>query len=404
MSLSTPAWRRLGLKLKYAKDQPDTVNVLGAGRTSTAENGEERPHKRQRTNKLGSEDSHHVDLTRNSALISESSNFQTSPQVSGQATETAVPNTPKRRKSVTFSTDTKASDGDTRITIDFPAGSPGSTPYKASNSRDTVQSALATTNAATQDTAEKGARRTKKKKVPSAKKLSRQHSNVKAKPDSALPYLAQHRTERSSWKFNKNRDVWIVSHALDTSAIPTSHILALAGYVQGLPMNAGSRQRLVRECKARIAETDDQNIRTKDEEKKFLALLREEKINADTQDDFLEHIPRPVILLWALGETITHSNGNDITQKPVTLNGQLPERKRKSRTAAPVDISSSESESDTDSSSSDSDDDESGTLQSNGVKVISSADETSSSGTDTSSSGDSDSDSDSSSENETDSE
>lgn len=399
MSLSIPAWKRLGLKLKYAKDQPDVADVSGVERISTqgpqvTENHDgERPHKRQRTSKTAKEETNYsqdLDQTRKSPMAVELKTTSDSPQRVDGATNTTVHKTPKRQKSVTFSTDTKASDGDSRITIDFPAGSPGSTPYKANQSRDAVDSDLATPD----DEPEKSK---KKKKSSSVQKLNRQQPNGKGKTDSALPYLAQHRHDKESWKFNKNRDVWIVSHALDIKAIPSDHVLALAGYVKGLPTKAGARQRLIQQCRDSLAELEDSTHQGKEEQEKFLALLENSQANVESHIEFLDSIPRPVVLLWSLGEDVESAKNIGATESLMAISKPLAERKRKTRTAAPIELSSSESDSGTDSSDSETGDDDgqSGAKVSNGIGISSMADDTSSSGTDSSSSSDSSSEDDS---------
>lgn len=350
MSVHVPAWKRIGLELKFARNTPDAVAVPAeqrqlAARTGQEQNGpagsvKERPSKRRRLD--------HDQLRQEQRIANALSNSNVSSrEPTLTTTEIDVKNdkhsnfmnegttSRQRKKSVSFATDTKADDGDTRTTIDFPTGSPGNTPKKT----------VSTTELATTNSPRSVTNPPKKRKAPIKVGTSDSSKN--------LEYLRTHYEDRSTWKFNKNRDVWILTHALDTDSIPTSQNRALAGYVHGLPERAASRSRLIERCREVLhpmgveGSTIDQAAI---KQHLISSLNMSEGIDKTAGlDRELEALPRSYLLLWAMNVDTDDQHENTTTAS--TSEGK---RKKKSRTAAPIDLSSS-SESDSDSSSSDSD-------------------------------------------------
>lgn len=362
MATPVPAWKRLGLKLKYAQDKPLEIGDTLMTNEAHTGLGQERPAKRQRLNLT---DSPNVEKSTNGTLKPSKQPKQSGKAHSSSQAKENVPQ-PKRKKSVTFTNDTKDEDGDTRTTIDFPSGSPGSTPKKQAT--EVVDAASPSANSS--------AKNKVKKKSSAERKAAR--NALKDKSDPSLEYLSQHRTHRSAWKFNKNRDVWILSNALKVDSIPSSHLLALAGYIRGLPRNAGSRTRLVKECQEALKDAEIVNDETAKQE--FVDAVNSSSEMTIPEASSYSSLSRAQLLLWALDEGIVQPTSISIQTK----------KARKSRTAAPVDISSSESESDSDGVS-----DLSNEIQNKST--------TSNTKDDTSSSGSSDSESESESDSSTDS-
>ncbi|KAK5094016.1 hypothetical protein LTR70_008407 [Exophiala xenobiotica] len=402
MTSHVPAWKRLGLKLKNANEQPENVvdsqkdrTLAGTKAHDTSSDLFERPAKRQRL-----DDSPKINASSTPDHARAKSERYSSGRRNGQHS-VETDDTPKsgkqatkRRKSVTFTDDTKVEDGDSRVTIDFPAGSPGQTPQKARISKAGTDSPDATGSPSPAAFgADEAAPVRKKKKAKTGKKTQGNQRQSKDKSDPALEYLHQHRYHHDSWKFNKNREVWIVNRALNTETIPNTHVLALAGYVRGLPESAGARARLVKECREALADggleadsNDQGKLRT-------LSILESKSDEAEVQP-FLETHSRPAILLWALGEST--QSGSKSTASTATNSHTSSEapRKRKTRTSAPIDVSSS-SEDDSSDSTSDSDADESLKSKTNGMKdktngTSTIADDTSSSGSSSPEDGDQD--------------
>lgn len=406
MATHTPAWKRLGLKLKYAKELPDRPSTAISAKAHDHDpEASERPAKRRRVAKNDSTRS----LEHNSAQsssdnltrIRELKNVK-APNGAPPPSE-ALPTTSQqpiqRKKSVTFSEETKQEDGDTRTTIDFPVGSPGSTPRKPkkpskhspeNESPDTLTTG-AKNDAASSVNSDNTTPTKQASRVKKGKKSKSPQASSKDKSSSALDYLDQHRLNRESWKFNKILDVWILSHALDNEAVPSTHVPALAGYVRGLPAKAGSRERLVKECKEALSSSQLDGDAVDTDRTLFIELIDSQKgpleDTARLEDFLLSHF-RAVVLLWALNEDITgQTNGSAILQSPGQQGTTLTKRSKKSRTSAPIDISSSsESDSDSDSSDNSSDPEEEaipkgGSIATKATNVSASRDETSSSGT-----------------------
>lgn len=72
-------------------------------------------------------------------------------------------------------------------------------------------------------------------------------TNPKKDPSIYLNYLETYHTDRPNWKFNKAKQNDVLANALNIFRIPESHSAALIAYVQGL-QGAGVIQRLREQC------------------------------------------------------------------------------------------------------------------------------------------------------------
>lgn len=340
MTTHVPAWKRLGLKLKYAKDIPlKTEEAVPSTNHAdhNVKNAAERPTKRQRLTK--------DNTTTENGLVEHD---RLSPNV--PSTVSAVTKSDhggsRRKKSVAFTNDTKVEDGDTRTTIDFPNGSLGNTSILKNGSIHDTK--LNSSSSESQDQTPSVNGRTKPKQKKSSGKKGTSKSSQKDSGDKktlALDYLNQHRNNRADWKFNKNRDVWIMSHALKKDSVPDSHVYALAGYVQGLPSASGARARLIEQCQAEQAKDDNDADDAVEDEERFLR-----GVQASEQDGLLgsavEKYSRAEVLLWALGIKAKTTK----PQRDISSAQPAAKKKRKSRTDV-SDISSSSSDDDSSSES-----------------------------------------------------
>lgn len=306
-----PAWKRLGLKLKYAKEENDAAQP---NRHARFGNGDEPPSKKRRTN---AED--------------------TSPARTTNGSSDVASLTPSRsekpKKQVSFSSDTKTTDGDSAISI-IPS-----------------------------EVVEEVFQQADSKKKSKKQKLPTQPSTVKSQ--GTLEYLVQFYTSNSTWKFNKNREVWILKHALSTSDIPPSYNLMLAQYIHGLK-SPNTRDRLRLEC---IGAGPGGSLPQEVIEHGARALAsfpetlhpEESALAAEMQT-----VARPRLILWALdpsNEDTQPQPGQtqDSSATKAATKTERPQKKRKNRTAvveySSSSSSSSESSSDSETSSSDSDSD-----------------------------------------------
>jgi hypothetical protein len=196
----------------------------------------------------------------------------------------------------------------------------------------------------------------------------------KKDPSVYISYLAQYHTDRDHWKFNKAKQNDVVDNALNIFRIPDENSEALLQYVQGLK-GAGVIERLRTRCEATLKDLDEEDANMDDasarqaiqEEALQTRITKERKrrkVEGDAED--LAHHPhgdgyirrlrrkRAEALLAALGRAApilpaTQSNGSNPMLKHVAP--MRDSKKRKRRGDVSSDESSSESSSDDDSSS-----------------------------------------------------
>ena len=343
MNLSgLPAWKRLGLKLKYAKDVPGKSPV----------------------------DRHSSPATENTSITSGKADLGPS-----------VPPA-KKRKIVSrldeisggFESGTKSS---LTSVVDKSEDSSKTLKKKVSFASTTkAPSQLATSASEGVDSKSPGnltktsSKKSKKKSAKATRLPSRQKS------DSAVEYLNQYTTAKSSWKFNKNRETWILKHVFVESDIPRDYDLALARYMYGL-QGAGARERLKSQCLDLLKkETDLQNgteaLSMPEEDAQHQERFKTDmssspnpesmeasdpEIDAKYQS-WLRKQPRAKLLMWALGGPTDRiqMNGGESTAKlgatqanGANAAGDIKVKKRKNRTVVVEYDSSSSSSSDSDS-------------------------------------------------------
>ena len=413
-----PAWKRIGLELKFAKEldvEPTAHNGAvshslkrSVDDTSHISNNEERSENRVTKKRRIDPPLSSVTLNGNAARSSKSSMRSSGPVL---------------RKKVSFSDGTKLQDGDSSKTL--------ISDWEEKN--DFIEQQLLISERIDSDRAEaaaklrsEGERLVEKPAVPTPNKSV-----------DALQYLDQYHSSRSGWKFNKNRDIWILKHIL-SSDIPRSYDIILAAYVHGL-QSERTRSRLVDECKQSLQQDESyqsshtnqdqemedparQRAYEEDAIRRFKRTLvesmDEEDRNAQEQDPeyqlWLSRRKRAELLLWAVNVTPSTSSSNT----PSSTNGQVQSEQRssasvpkmngilnnghakkhtnrKNRTSVVEDSTSSEDDSDenNDEKTSDSDNDSdqgNGTSSSNDSSEASTEveDESGSSGADDSSSSD----------------
>lgn len=241
-----------------------------------------------------------------------------------------------KKKSVSFTSDTKIEDGDSAQTIQFMVpDSPGSTPRKPNDEPSEEQSPALPT-------------RSKKVKKPKGSK-STSLPRKPRKASAALEYLEQFHRQRADWKFNKNHETWILKHALSTEQIPSEQNLALATYIRGL-RSAGSRQRLAEQSRNTLMKNKISLEKIDEEGEHFETLIEKSSLDSDAQfkqPTWLGNFDRGALILLALKESLRHS-----TQQARGKDSKPLVKKNKSRTSRiEVDSSSSDSDSDSDDES-----------------------------------------------------
>ena len=288
MSQHVPAWKKIGLKLKYAKETADDTPIIsittetngdshaGAKRSRDEDVEQENPSKRNKQQ-----------ATREFRLESPAPRSI----LSGSQSPTK---TPANKKAVSFSAETKAEDGETGQNY-FKAWAAGNTqphtPPKPSTEivvPGTPESAekITTDSPADNKSKSKASKREKKAEqaaaqpqdvegMPSlqerreskaAKKAAKQErkaieaqaqqptspatsSSITAAtatppPSAYVEFLHQFHHDRSNWKFNKSKENHLLKNVWSMYRVPVQYTEALVAYVAGL-QGAGARTRLV---------------------------------------------------------------------------------------------------------------------------------------------------------------
>ncbi|KAE9378082.1 hypothetical protein N431DRAFT_329583 [Stipitochalara longipes BDJ] len=230
-----PAWRRLGLKLK-SQTSSAQIESPKRKREDTIDKG---PAKR--TKKV----------------------FESIPQ---------APVTPLliRKKSVTFTPETKVDDGDSIKQL-FNSWVAEQKSQDSSFQLQNSQPALTTSELSIVEeqidtSLDEKERRTKRVKKPKQEKEKTSNSAkpskiVKPASISSRPYLLylrQYHESRDTWKFNKNHQTHLLKHVFDTDIIPSDHAHLICPYVRGL--QGGIRTRLRDAALAIKVEDQEQGV------------------------------------------------------------------------------------------------------------------------------------------------
>lgn len=262
-----PAWKKLGLKLKHA---PETNGSLGAdhdgganekkrkrssdkdGVVPPAEPVKNQKRKKTKTEALKSRpDSSNPDASQPSAR----SSISTSPP---DQEEHTPPRSKAPRKSVSFTPDTKTTDGDSvkqfyrTWLYSHLAKDPSFRPATANPALRLIapttispsRSSIPTTSAH-QTTTTTNKKAQKKPRAPTDKNHKRQESSSSSSSahQSSLTYLQTYHTSRSQWKFSKSRQIHLLHNLFCDSFIPFSFQPALQAYLSGL-QGEGAKSRL----------------------------------------------------------------------------------------------------------------------------------------------------------------
>jgi hypothetical protein len=365
-----PAWKRLGLKLKNAND---TEDVIASNDTASRRTLKRASPDTQLTASIKSSIAEPQAKKRRVDFHADTSTERNAKLARGSDTFSKDRN-PGLKKKVSFTAETKLEDGGKELITDWEEDNYAYYEQKAA-----------------ENDAKEALEKSKNSTVSLKKKFG-----TSRKSEDALDYLNLYYSSRSSWKFNKNREVWILRHILSPDEIPTSFNNALASYVHGL----GSRQarsRLVDQCQQALAKEgpeqpywdrqhsdlghmEDPNRRKAyhdDAVRRFKRSLEAHVDDAQRKADendpeyqrWLSRRKRAEILLWAVTPTTSNTDEASISSREVRSesqsstsvksasgglsNGHLFNRKRKNRTAVVEVTSSSEDESGNSGSESD---------------------------------------------------
>ncbi|KAG8529427.1 uncharacterized protein KY384_006064 [Bacidia gigantensis] len=245
----TPAWKKLGLKLKYAKQSTPSAVTDNLGDIDG-------PRKRRKT-------------AQNGNIGSSGSAESSGLPIDSPAPVGETGSSTQKRKSVSFTPETKIEDGDSvkqiykawlssrqakNLSKEKIDGSVSLSPNSASGEARNQETELQITKAPSH-TLPGEPKRTKKKKT---KPKTSPHQTTQPQPSDSLPsyltYLSTYHDSPSIWKFSKKQEHHILQKVFSVSDIPITYDAALISYLPGLK-SFSARQKL-REQALEIREAD----------------------------------------------------------------------------------------------------------------------------------------------------
>lgn len=347
-----PAWKKLGLKLKYAKETNEDDTPMNEAPEPT-EKSDKAESKEKKKRKKSSEQGDGEEATKKKRRHDDKDDEKK-----------------KKKKRVSFGPDTKSKDGGS--SSDSDADDEG-------DSSETVTASEEPEPEPKMDEKEiedmkKRKREKKKERKNKDKTGSSAPAHVHETP--ILSYLSHYYRDRATWKFQKNRETNLFKHLYSLEHVPTLYNAALLTYLQGLKGDAAKarlRQGAAEVIKADMEaekKGDGENTESVDEGagseyQKAVDAFRSslssgdmeelndatavESFDADTQKR-LQKRHRAELVFFAVAEKVF------VLEKPAPKKEQPENKKRKNRTAV-VEISSSSESEETSSSGSDSDSD-----------------------------------------------
>ncbi|MCJ1468230.1 hypothetical protein MMC07_006858 [Pseudocyphellaria aurata] len=363
-----PAWKKLGLKLKYAKDefevdikndQPFVQNEKKRNYVSdeTSSPTESYPKKIKAKSSKNSDPVEHSPPQELSQL--NDSSF--SPPTSSAPATPAGPGS--KRKSVTFTPDTKTEDGDSmkhlyntwlasHRVVD-PTFDPGATANSPAL-KIVLPPSVTPSSSSSPSAVPEVKRKTKKKKKSKSKstllkpksesqqsqKTTQVSPSPMVKDDQIRSYLTIHHVSPSSWKFSKSRQNALLRSVFSLSTIPSSYNSALLSYLRGLQGPAAKSR--VRKMALQARAEDEEwlkGLETSEKDKarrkadydnavervrrmlKRKEELREERLADEECESRFQKRRRAEVVLWGIGEV------EDDTSQPLSTGKNMEKAK-----------------------------------------------------------------------------
>lgn len=292
-STYTPAWQRLGLKLR-SPTATDTSSFVDTPEVPTTSRKRKLQHEAET-----------IQVTQDTTKRTKraSNGFKESSADLDDLQE----NSGSRRKSVTFSPDTKVEDGDSSkrlVQAAFASKLARTTGLEEWNIVAATEELnnlskqsqnlkpKIRTNAGKKGIAVNGISDEKDNQTtphsPLTRTVSKPSSKVEAarqkkKHELAIQYLKEYKDNRTTWKFNKSRQVAVLKMVLDCNSIPTVYDESLKQYLEGLK-GEGSRRNLRGEAQGVLSKVNDQeNLSALAEVKVLRAKLIVEALGLSTE-------------------------------------------------------------------------------------------------------------------------
>lgn len=353
-----PAWKKLGLKLKYAKAEPEAEM-----------NGSEPTVQNEKKRKLVSDETTSCTKTSSKKLKPKSSKISTSiertavttsppreashiEQSSLSPSKSIAPITPAaprpKRKSVTFTPETKTEDGDSIKHLyntwlaSHRAVDPTFDPFakRANQALKSVVPPAITLPSSSSAGPEQTVKTKKKKKSKSKSTLLNKQFESKppksttqtspasiAKDDQIRTYIKTHHLSPSNWKFSKSRQNALLRSVFSLSALPSSYDSALLSYLRGLQGDAAKSR--VRKMALQVRADDEVWLKglepsEKDKETRRAEYegavkrvremlkrndeLRDEPLGDEELESRFRKRRRVEVVLWGIGEVEDNSS------------------------------------------------------------------------------------------------
>jgi WKF domain len=190
--------------------------------------------------------------------------------------DVSVDRAAKKRKSVSFSEDTKREDGDQMeglVGIYLAKNTGGKAGFSADEA--SGFSAIKTHPA----NLEKSNKNSRPKSERASKKNHTHLTETETKRPQIIDYLMKFHADRAHWKFNKHIQTLLLRHIFDLDRLPSTLDEAIESYIKGL-QGEGPRQLLVESANRVLEETGEMdNIEL--ENKKGMELNKSEKLQID---------------------------------------------------------------------------------------------------------------------------
>ncbi|KAK7539181.1 hypothetical protein IWX49DRAFT_579086 [Phyllosticta citricarpa] len=294
-----PAWKRLGLKLKYAKDEaqspvstPDnasaskkrswptedheegTADHLKKDVTQNKGKSEDKKNKKRKTSQDAAATSDEPATTdkpskkdkkekkseksKSKEQSSWTSKSKPKPSIVDIAVSTPI-KTLKRKKSVSFTPDTKTKDGDQHLVKAWTSSlQQESSSVPSSESAEPATSAVEDADKPSKADLKKAKKEAKRKaKNDAATSTSTAASKAPADAPPFLTYLQLYHADRANWKFNKVKQGALFDNLFKIQRLPASYDGALRAYLEGLKGDA-VRQRLLEQAREILEKTKDE--------------------------------------------------------------------------------------------------------------------------------------------------
>lgn len=368
-----PAWKKLGLKLKYAKDEPEAENN---GSQPTFQNEKKRKHvfdetipstkpypKKLKANSLSS----FTSIESTAITTTPPRDFSNLKKPSLSPPTSNAPTTPTgpglKRKSVTFTPETKIEDGDSIKQLyntwlaSHRAVDPAFDPSDTTNSPAlkiahppsiTFRSSPSHPVLSEQKPKAKKKKKSKSKSTLLNRKSGSQPSQTKkqasptstAKDDQIRTYVTTHHLSPSAWKFSKSRQNALLRSVFSLSTLPLSYDLALLSYLRGL-QGAAAKSRVRKMALQTRAEDEEwlEGLEPSEKDKarrraeyngavervremlKRKEELREEQLADEEWATKFRKRRRAEVVLWGVGEV------EDITPHPLYMSKDIEKAK-----------------------------------------------------------------------------